>query len=63
MLDMLDHFDGLPTNPLTGLKLVSPERNDQAALTIPPTAIGRPVRPSVAVPQPIDQTNTPTTKK
>lgn len=63
MLNMLDYFDGLPNNPLTELKLVSPERNDQAALTIPPTAIGRPVRPSVVVPQPTDHTTAPATKK
>ena len=63
MLDLLDHLTGLPNNPLTDLKLVSPERNDQAALTMPPTAIGRPVRPAVAVPQPTDQITAPTTKK
>lgn len=61
---MLDHLNELlhnSPNPLDGLRLVTPERNEQAGLTLPPTSIGRPVKPILLPPQPTNQA--PTDKK
>ena len=58
---MLDNLNELFNNPLHNLKIIGPDRNEQAGLTLPPTAVGRPVKPSVLPSQPTNQT--PTDKK
>lgn len=60
---MLDNLNELLNGPFNNIKIISPDRTEQAGLTIPPTAIGRPTMPTIMVPQPTDQAPAPTDTK
>lgn len=57
--------DLLPEDDTTGMLIIklAPGVEGLAGLTMPPTAIGRPARPTVVMPQPTDQIDVPSDKK